>query len=210
MRTGAIQIIDYEAGNLTSVKRALDFLDIPSRITADPEDITRAERIIFPGVGHAAAAVAALKRRGMDQALREAFARGAPILGICLGAQIILSRSEEGDTECLGLIEGVCPRFSLHNPALKIPHMGWNDIVIKREHFLLKDVRPGDEFYFVHSYYPQPAHGDRIFAAAEYEISFPVAIGRDNLFATQFHPEKSGRLGLHILKNFAAWDGAEC
>jgi len=205
-----IAIIDYDAGNLTSVKRALDSLGVPSVVTADADAVRNAERIILPGVGHAGTAVRILRQRGLDKALREAFATGKPIMGICLGAQIILSRSEEGNTECLGLIDGTCPRFSLTNPALKVPHMGWNAVTIKHNHFVLKDVQPGDEFYFVHSYYPLPDEPVRVLATSEYEVTFPVAVGSRSLVATQFHPEKSGRIGLQILRNFTMWDGAPC
>ena len=203
-----ILIVDYQAGNLTSVKRALDHLALPCRITADPVELRRAERIIFPGVGHAATAMRVIRAAGLDDALREAFARRIPILGICLGAQIVLGHSEEGDTACLGLVAGQCPQFKLNDPALKIPHMGWNAITVTRPHFILKDVQPGDEFYFVHSYYPQPADEADCFATSTYERTFPAAIGRENLFATQFHPEKSGRIGLNLLRNFAQWNGS--
>ena len=206
-----ITIIDYHAGNLTSVRRALEHLELPCRVSADPEQIRSAERVIFPGVGHAASAMQVLRQRGLDQALRAAYTRGTPILGICLGSQIVLSHSDEGDTACLGLIDGNCPRFSLTDPALKIPHMGWNTVQLIQPHAILKDVRPGDEFYFVHSYYPQPADSLQVFASAEYEIYFPAAIGFRNLFAVQFHPEKSGAAGLKLLSNFAEWEGnARC
>ncbi len=205
-----ICIIDYDAGNLTSVKRALNYLDIESEITQDADKIINAERVIFPGVGHAKTAMEVLVNRGLDAALKRAFEKGAPVLGICLGSQVILSRSEEGDTECLGLIKGTCPKFKLSDPSLKIPHIGWNSVQIVQRHFLLKDLEPGDELYFVHSYYPRPQNSDNIFAMAEYEIEFPVAIGEKNLFATQFHPEKSGPIGLQILKNFSQWDGSPC
>jgi imidazole glycerol-phosphate synthase subunit HisH len=205
-----ICIVDYKAGNLTSVKRALDFLSIPSVITADCEAIRNAERVIFPGVGHAKAAMAVLRQTGLDLALAFAFEKGTPILGICLGTQIVLSRSDEGDTACLGLIEGNCPRFSPSDPALKVPHMGWNAVTVARDHYILKDARPGDEFYFVHSYYPAPANSADVFATSEYETVFAAAVGRANLFATQFHPEKSGRLGLTMLKNFCEWNGSPC
>ena len=151
-----------------------------------------------------------LKERGLDAALIHAFENGTPILGICLGSQVICSHSEEGDTECLGLIKGTCPKFRLSDSSLKIPHMGWNAVQIVQRHFLLKDLEPGDELYFVHSYYPQPESSENIFAKAEYEIDFPVAIGERNLFATQFHPEKSGPIGLQILRNFSKWDGSIC
>jgi glutamine amidotransferase len=169
--------------------------------------VLTAERVIFPGVGHAASAMQVLRQRGLDEALRTVYTRGTPILGICLGSQIVLSHSDEGDTPCLGLIEGKCLRFSLTDPRLKIPHMGWNVVQVIRPHFILKDVRPGDEFYFVHSYYPQPVDAQHVFATAEYESFFPAAIGCRNLFAVQFHPEKSGAVGLNLLRNFAAWEG---
>jgi len=203
-----ITIIDYNAGNLTSVRRALEHLDLVCQVSADPEVVRGAERVIFPGVGHAASAMQVLRQRGLGQALSEAYARGTPILGICLGSQIVLTHSNEGDTPCLGLIEGNCPRFSLADPVLKIPHMGWNAVQLIQPHFILKDLRPGDEFYFVHSYYPQPADTRHVFATAEYESCFPAAIGCRNLFAVQFHPEKSGAAGLTLLSNFAAWDGS--
>jgi imidazole glycerol-phosphate synthase subunit HisH len=205
-----IAIIDYSAGNLTSVKRALDHLGIPSIITPDPKKIEAADRIIFPGVGHATAAMIVLKERGLDKVLRRAFDAGTPILGICLGTQIILSRSEEGDTTCLGLIEGTVPKFSLSDPALKVPHMGWNSIKLLRGHPVLRDVGAEDEFYFVHSYFPAPATSDAVVATCEYEIEFAAIIGERNLIGTQFHPEKSGPAGLSILMNFSRWDGAPC
>lgn len=204
-----ITLIDYGAGNLTSVRRALDYLGIPSRVVSVGSELRDAERIIFPGVGHARAAMAVLKMRGLDVTLRDAFTRGVPILGICLGAQIVLTHSEEGDTPCLGLVPGECVRFRLADPALKVPHMGWNEIMVTRPHPILRDVQPGDEFYFVHSYYPRPHSDTHVFAVCEYGTTFPAAIGHRNLFATQFHPEKSGRLGLAILRNFVEWDGRE-
>jgi glutamine amidotransferase len=201
-----ISIIDYKAGNLTSVKRALDFIGIPCVITHDADVIRKSKRIIFPGVGNAASAVPVLRERGIDEALREAFVLGTPILGICLGTQIILSHSEEGETECLGLIKGTVKKFSLTDKSLKIPHMGWNEIKIRHPYFLLKDITPGTQMYFVHSYYPLPDDESMVIASCDYEIEFPCAIGIHNLFATQFHPEKSGPAGLSILKNFGAWD----
>jgi glutamine amidotransferase len=204
-----VAIIDYDAGNLTSVKRALDYLGIESEITADHQTILNAERVIFPGVGHAKAAMEVLKKQGLDTVIRQVFDTGIPLLGICLGSQIVLSCSEEGNTPCIGLIEGVCPRFKLSDPFLKIPHMGWNSVRVVKDHFLLKDLHQGDELYFVHSYYPRPAAMENVYAESDYEISFPVAIGENNLFATQFHPEKSGPVGLRILKNFSVWKGTD-
>ncbi len=204
-----IHIIDYKAGNITSVRRALESLRVESVITPDPDAIRRAEKIIFPGVGQAASAMQALRERGLDAALREAFARGTPILGICLGAQIVLAHSEEGDTKCLGLLAGECKRFSFSDPTYKIPHMGWNRVVPVRLHPVFSGVGPEEEFYFVHSYYPRPEDPQCVLAECEYGIIFPAVIGRANLVAVQFHPEKSGPVGLRILNNFAAWDGKE-
>lgn len=205
-----IAIIDYQAGNLTSVKRALDYLDLPARISSDPAFVRAAERIIFPGVGHAASAMKTLRERSLDAALRDAFAKGTPILGICLGTQIVLSKSEEGNTVCLGIIAGDVPRLSLPDPSLKIPHMGWDSLRIVRKHPVLAGVKPGDEFYFVHSYYPRPSNESAVIAWCDYGIDFPAVIGEGNLVATQFHPEKSGEAGLRVLRSFAAWDGTPC
>ena len=204
-----ITIVDYKAGNLTSVKRALDHLGIPNQISSDPEIIRGAERIIFPGVGHAASAMNVLRARGLDSALKDAYAQGTPILGICIGCQIILTHSEEGNTTGLDLIQGVCTRFQVREAALKIPHMGWNAVTVTRPHPVLAHLRPGDEFYFVHSYYPQPTDPETVYATSKYENTFPVAIGTGNLFAVQFHAEKSGPVGLQLLENFAHWKVGE-
>jgi imidazole glycerol-phosphate synthase subunit HisH len=200
-----ITLVDYKAGNLTSVRRALDHLSISCQISADPETVRRADKIIFPGVGAAGAAMSVLKERGLDSALQNAFRAGIPILGICIGCQIILTHSEEDDTSCLDILPGACVRFRVSDPTLKIPHMGWNGVTVTRPHPLLAHLRPGDEFYFVHSFYPQPADASQIYAVSDYGGEFPVALGRDNLFAVQFHTEKSGTVGLKVLENFANW-----
>ena len=200
-----ITIVDYKAGNLTSVKRALDHLGLPNQISADPDAVRRAERVIFPGVGAAGAAMSVLKQRGLDAALKETWQKGTPILGICIGCQIILTHSEEADTPCLDLLPGACVRFRVSDPSLKIPHMGWNAVSVCQPHPILSHLRPGDEFYFVHSYYPTPADPTAVYAESEYGGTFPAAIGRDNLFAVQFHTEKSGPVGLQLLQNFATW-----
>jgi imidazole glycerol-phosphate synthase subunit HisH len=207
-----IAIVDYKAGNLTSVKRALDHLGLESCITPDPSVVAQAERIIFPGVGHAGTAMAVLKERGLDAALRAAYEAGTPILGTCVGAQIILSHSEEGDTACLGLVAGDCVRFQPDDPTLKVPHMGWNEVrqVTGKNHPVLQGVPDGAEFYFVHSYYLRPADPAHVLATTEHGLTFPAIIGQHNLVATQFHSEKSGPVGLAILKNFAVWNGAPC
>ncbi len=200
-----ITIVDYKAGNLTSVRRALDHQGIESQVSADADIIRRAERLIFPGVGHAGAAMKVLQERGLDSALKEAFQAGTPILGICIGCQIILTHSQEGDTNGLNLLPGVCLRFQLDDHTLKIPHMGWNAVDITQSHPILGHLRAGDEFYFVHSYYPLPNDPAHIYANCDYGGSFAAAIGLDNLFAVQFHTEKSGPVGLQVLQNFANW-----
>jgi glutamine amidotransferase len=205
-----IAIVDYGAGNLRSVQRACDAMKIDCELLGDPDAVARADRIIFPGVGNAESAMGTLNRTGLGQALCHAFSRGVPILGICLGAQIVLDRSEEGEVRCLGLVHGVTRRFRPDDAALKIPHMGWNEVRMERPHPLLEGTEPGDEFYFVHSYYPEPDDDSFVFATAQHGSRFCCALGRDNLFATQFHPEKSGRLGLALLGRFAAWEGKPC
>ncbi|HEX3595467.1 MAG TPA: imidazole glycerol phosphate synthase subunit HisH [Polyangiaceae bacterium] len=202
-----ITIVDYNAGNLRSVKRACDAAGTDSVLTQNPEDIVRAERVIFPGVGAARSAMDTVTGRGLDAALREAVGRGTPVLGICIGAQIILDRSEESDTDCLGLLPGTTVRFRLEDPRLKVPHIGWNEVIVEKPHPVLGGLEPGDELYFVHSYHPNPADSSRVYATANYGGKFCCALGRDNLFATQFHPEKSGPIGLDLLARFSRWDG---
>jgi glutamine amidotransferase len=202
-----IAIVDYDAGNLRSVKRACDAVGIDSAITKDPQAVANAERVIFPGVGAAPSAMETLVRTGLGDALKKAFAKGTPILGICLGTQIVLDRSEEGPVDCLALIAGATRKFKLDDPLLKIPHMGWNGVKIVQPHPLLDGIEDGDEFYFVHSFFPNPANEENVYAVTEYEKPFCCALGKDNLFATQFHPEKSGRFGLEMLKRFAVWNG---
>lgn len=202
-----VVVIDYQAGNITSVVRSLRALGVEGKITAGPEAVLAASRVIFPGVGAAGEAMATLRSRGLDQAMKEVWARGTPILGICLGTQIILDHSEENDTPCLGLIPGrtkALPR----TPGLKIPHMGWNGVDFRGSHPVFAGLPEAAEYYFVHSFYPDPAESSMILGVTDHGISFPSAIGRRNLVATQFHPEKSGRFGLHILENFLAWDGS--
>lgn len=205
-----ITIVDYNAGNLRSVQRACNAVGLESSFTQDPDLVAKADRIIFPGVGHAKAAMDTITARGLDQALQSAFARGAPILGICVGAQLMLDGSDEGDTRAIGFIPGQTRRFKLDDPSLKVPHMGWNIVRVERPHPLLAGIEVGDAFYFVHSYYLDPSAPEAVFASADYGQPFCCALGRDNLFATQFHPEKSGRLGLALLERFARWEGTAC
>ncbi len=200
-------IIDYDAGNLRSVQRACLEVGIDAEISADSRQVAAADRLIFPGVGAAGSAMRSLRRNGLDRALRSALSRGTPVLGICLGLQISFDHSEEDDQDTLGLLPGLVKRFAFERRDLKIPHMGWNEVRVVRPHPLLDDIEPGDEFYFVHSYYPVPADSDLVYAVTDYEDDFACAVGRDNYFATQFHPEKSGRVGLRLLARFAGWDG---
>jgi glutamine amidotransferase len=202
-----LAIIDYGAGNIGSVQRACAETGIRSIITANPGDLKNAERIIFPGVGAAPTAMENLTRTGLAEAIKQAFVTGIPILGICLGAQVVLDRSEEGDTPCLSLITGTTVRFKLKDKSLKIPHIGWNSVKVTQPHPLLEGIDKEDEFYFVHSFYPQPARQENIYAVSDYGGDFCCAVGYKNLFAVQFHPEKSGRFGLQMLKRFAKWDG---
>ncbi len=206
-----IAIIDYDAGNLTSVQRAVSHLGIECVITKEEAEIEAAERIIFPGVGAAGAAMQSLQRNGLDRVIKAALAFGKPVLGICIGSQIILAHSEENDTPCLGILEGTVRSFSPANRSkdgqkLKIPHMGWNGLDVRQSHPLLSGVGADDEFYFVHSYYPEPQNPDCVIATTEYGISFASILGFNNLFATQFHLEKSGPPGLQILDNFCKWN----
>lgn len=200
-------IIDYDAGNLASVRRACAEVGVQAQVSRDPEALACADRVIFPGVGAAGPAMRSIRRSGMEEALKGFLASGKPLLGICLGMQISLEHSEEQDQGTLGLIPGNVRRFRFDDPSLKVPHMGWNRIRALRPHPLLEGLVEDDYFYFVHGYYPEPAAPEHVFAVAEYEREFACALGRDNYFGTQFHPEKSGRVGLRLIAAFAQWDG---
>ena len=206
-----IAIIDYEAGNLTSVERAIRSLGRECVVTDSPDVIRGADRVVFPGVGQAGSAMANLKRTGLDQVIQNAFHSGKPFLGICLGTQIILTHSQEYDTRCLGLLQGEVKLFPSGmkdgtGTAVKIPHMGWNRIEIIKEHPVLDGLTPDDEYYFVHSYHPADARQDQVLATCSYgEVTFPVILGYRNLISAQFHPEKSGKAGLRLLDNFCRW-----
>lgn len=206
-----IGIVDYQAGNLTSVARALAHLQKECVVTGDPRVLDEASHIIFPGVGAAGTAMANLRERGLDVRLRQWAAEGKPLLGICLGTQVIFEYSEEDDADCLGIVPGTVRRFPPDlrscGQLLKIPHMGWNSVTFAAVHPVFAGVPEGAEFYFVHSYYPAPADESWAAGWAEYGIRFCAAVARNNLVAVQFHPEKSGRPGLTILDNFCRWKG---
>lgn len=204
-----IAIVDYRAGNLTSVRLALEHLGVPAEVTRDPETIVSAERVIFPGVGAAGSAMTNIKDLSLDGALAEVLEKGTPFLGICLGTQVIFEYSEEdGGVDCLGFISGNVKRFSPSDPLCKIPQMGWNTVEFKKPHPILEGIEDESEFYFVHSYYPIASDEASVFGETEYAgARFASVVGKGNLVATQFHPERSGRVGLALLENFSKWDG---
>lgn len=201
----SIVIVDYDAGNLRSVQRACEETGMTAVISAAPEDLANADRVIFPGVGSAASAVDTLKARGLDEALKSFYKSGKPLLGICLGAQIVMEFTEEDNRNCLGLVAGVCRRFDFSDRQLKVPHIGWNEVEVVEPHPVLNKTHSGDEFYFVHSYYVVPTDKNTIYGLTEYGVKFCSMLGQENLFATQFHLEKSGKLGLTILEEFGKW-----
>ena len=205
--TDPVFIVDYDAGNLKSVQRACAEVGVRAVISSDPTRLLDAERVIFPGVGAAGSAMRSLRKTGLDTALKTAIEAGKPVLGICLGLQISMQHSEEQDTATLGIVPGNVKRFRFDRPELKIPHMGWNEVRPVRPHPLLEDIEPGDEFYFVHGYYPAPAREQDVCAVTDYETEFASAVGAGSYFATQFHPEKSGRVGLRLLEKFTRWAG---
>jgi glutamine amidotransferase len=204
-----IAIIDYRAGNLTSVRLACDSLGLPAEITSDPARIAAAERVIFPGVGAIGSAMQTINELGLATTIRDVVAAGTPFLGICLGTQIIFEHSaEDGGVDGIGLLAGNVLPFTPSSRFDKVPQMGWNTVVQQQAHPLFADIEDGAEFYFVHSYYPMPSEPACIIGATEYaDVTFAAAVARDNLVATQFHPEKSGRIGLKLLHNFATWTG---
>jgi glutamine amidotransferase len=201
-------IVDYGMGNLRSVQKALECLGYPAQITSDPEVVRRAGKVILPGVGAFADAMARLRESGLDEALRHFVATGRPLLGICLGLQLLFSRShEDGLHEGLNLLAGEVVRFA-SDPRLKVPHMGWNTLRLQQPACPLFRGLPSEPaVYFVHSYYAVPEDPAIVAATADYPAPFAAVVWKDNLVATQFHPEKSQRVGLQMLANFARWKG---
>jgi len=201
-----IAIVDYRAGNLASVLRAVRRLGHEATITDDPDVLRGADRVILPGVGAAGETMRNLVALGLDAVIRETFLAGKPFLGICIGVQVIFERSEENDSVCLGLLPGVVRRFP-GAPGLKVPQIGWNSVEFARMHPVFAGIPDRAEFYFVNSYYPVPADQECIYGFTEYGVRFASVVARRGLVATQFHLEKSGQVGLRMLDNFCRWDG---
>lgn len=218
-----IGIVDYNAGNIRSVERALAALKAPYILSKDPRELAGVERLIFPGVGEAAYAMQQLKASGFDRFLCDWAQAGKPLMGICLGSQIIFEHSEEGDVDCLGILKGEIKHFktvwaqseaaqsaqAADAPALKVPHIGWNDLQYANGGSrLFSGVPEHSDFYFVHSYLIQPADSTIIKATADYGCPVPACVECGSVTAFQFHPEKSGAVGMQILRNFV--EGASC
>lgn len=199
-----IAIIDYQMGNLRSVQKGFERVGHAAAITSDPAILAKASKLVLPGVGAFADAIAELERRELVPVIRDAIAAGKPFLGICLGLQLLFDVSyEDGEHEGLGIISGEVRRFDIP-PEYKVPHMGWNEVQFKRHAPIFAGIKNGTHFYFVHSYYVVPKDTHVIDGQASYPDPFCASVWRDNLYATQFHPEKSQRAGLLVLENFAA------
>ena len=201
-----VVIVDFGAGNLHSVSRAVVNAGTRPLVTSNPSYLEDAEAVIVPGVGAAADTMSNLRASGFVEPIRDYIASGRPFLGVCMGQQALFEVSEEGgEHECLGILPGRVVRFS---NGLKVPHMGWNQVRIVKQHPIFEGVDDGSYFYFVHSYYPQPADPDVVIGETEYGVTFASVIARDNIVATQFHPEKSGEAGLRVYSNFLEICGA--
>jgi imidazole glycerol-phosphate synthase subunit HisH len=201
-----IAVLDYGAGNLSSVQNVLRHFGANFTVTSSPQEVEQSSVLIFPGDGEAAASMGELRRTGLDEALRSFHLSGRKMLGICIGCQVIFGHSEERDTKCLGLLPGDVRRFP-RTPGMKVPHMGWNAVHFRLRHPVFEGVPQGSSFYFIHSYYPVPANRAHTAAETDYGQTFASAVAARNLVAVQFHPEKSGPVGLRLISNFLQWDG---
>ena len=199
MNKGYVAIIDYQAGNLRSVQKALEKVSSTAIITSDPDVIRGASGMVFPGQGANDSSLRHLRARSLVQPIKDFINSGRPFLGVCLGLQLLLEGSEEGDEPGLGRIPG---RVRLLPKGIKIPHMGWNQVDFQQEYLEFEGVPQGSHFYFVHSYYADPIDADVVAGTTHYGIPFCSVVVRDNLVAVQFHPEKSGEIGLQIYRNF--------
>lgn len=195
-----IVIIDYGVGNLRSVQNGFAEAGFPTIVSGDPRQLEVADGLVLPGVGAFGQAMESLRQSGLDQVILSRVAAGVPLLGICLGLQMLFEKSQEmGEHTGLGLIGGDVVLF---RGTLKVPQVGWNQLAIRRKHPLLDGIRDGDYVYFVHSFYARPTDPAVVLATADYGVDFPAVVQKGNVFGIQFHPEKSSRLGIHILKNF--------
>jgi glutamine amidotransferase len=194
-------IVDYGAGNLHSVTRAVVHAGVRPLVTSSLRYVEEAEALIVPGVGAAADTMLNLRRHSLVEPIREFIASGKPFLGVCMGQQALFDVSEEGgEHECLGILPGKVVRFPQN--GLKVPHMGWNRVRQLRPHFIFDGIPDNSYFYFLHSYYPRPEDEATVLGETEYGVTFPSVVARDNVVATQFHPEKSGDMGLRMYANF--------
>jgi glutamine amidotransferase len=194
-----IGLIDYGAGNLRSVGKALELTGFKVKLTEDYHDLADTDGIVFPGQGVAGPAMGNLDGTGLAIFLKEKVEEGVPFFGVCLGLQLLFDHSDEGNTNCLGILPGNNLKFT---DQLKVPHMGWNKVELVKEHPAFKDIPKDFEFYFVHSYYANPSNTDHIVGETSYGIKFPSVVAYNNLIATQFHPEKSSRTGVSLYENF--------
>ena len=201
----SIAIIDYKAGNLRSVQKALEECGASARITADAKDIIAADGVVFPGQGACDASMLSIRERGLFEIIRHSIDSGKPFLGVCLGLQLLLESSEEGEEPCLAILKGSTKRLppeKTERVGLKIPHMGWNSVSLSVQHPVFEGIPNDSYFYFVHSYYADPEDKDIVAGVTNYGIDFCSAVAWDNVAAVQFHPEKSGAVGLRLYRNF--------
>ncbi len=194
-----IGIVDYQAGNLRSVQKALEKFGARVLISSEKQDLLNSDAIVFPGQGACDSSMQNLKKKSLDEVLIRLIKDQVPFLGICLGLQLLLENSEEGIEDCLGVIQGNVKKFT---PGLKVPHMGWNQVEWRIDHPVFKNIPTNQNFYFVHSYYADPVDNSIVAGVTQYGQEFCSAVTFDNVIATQFHPEKSGSLGLQIYDNF--------